>query len=217
MQGSACKGVERTGASFIEIFFDSVPKAFLDDVVLGVFEAYQEAHDETRDRYDPPEAHDLVPYLRRAKVERAMRAAAEKHGLVATVEQNAAENCFHTRIMSKRVVITESVVPTPATLVRSAEFRKTYARSNQLVLPGFESAPPLPDAPIYAIILHGPDRKIPSLPAFIKVAFPNAECTGYLGQIDLILKAPQVSTSLEVEQVGDDINIRLRRRTAKEA
>lgn len=169
-----------------ELFLATVPTVFLQDAARGISDAYLAASEECYARYPRAVAHDLTPHVRRAIIERDLLAVARKHpGLGGDDTPNRRGSSFHTLVHAGPIVLTESMVASPDTPVRYAAFRFTYARSSQLSL--FEpSREPDPGAPLYAILLHGPDELKPSRPAFITVRFPLPDCSAYVGRIDLI-------------------------------
>lgn len=168
------------------LFWQEVPRGFLRDAVKCLFRSYEVACDECS-QLPNEEAHDLRPYARRAHFEAGLRDIAGRHrGVVASVHRNKAKNWSHTHIRCGQLVLTESAVEFPAQIVRHAEFRKTYARSNQFLL--FESAvPPSADAPLYCILLHGVSSD-PRVPLFARIVFPLPHCGGYVegSSIDLL-------------------------------
>lgn len=159
------------------VFRKYVPGEFCLAAVKCVNESYEAAFAKCSEWPDP-EAHDLRPHERRAFVETGLRDVAGRYGAVASAQPNCIGNCNHTEIRFGPVILTASFVETPNTVVRSAEFRKTFARSNQLYL--FESpAPPSFDDPLYCILLHGVSDD-PRKPHFIQIRFPTPDCEGYV-------------------------------------
>jgi hypothetical protein len=93
-----------------------------------------------------------------------------------------------------RVVLTQSSVQHPQSIMRSAEFRKSLAANPQLSL-DFGEANVVEDASssfLYAILLHGKDTKERSRPAFAHLVVPSPDCSAYVTRIDLFKAFPSV-------------------------
>lgn len=202
-------------------FDANVPEQFQRDALQEVRRAYADARNElVAAGYPPEEMHDLFPHTVRARVEMYLRGLAPRYlSLVAVAERNRHGNASHTRLQFGNAVwLTASAVESPTTLVREAQFRNEYAGAqtrftldtvdNQLrqIAP---SAPAVPKALLYAILIHGaqdygffkPER---FMPAFIHVVFLNREGDEYLDRIDLIARYPVASASTVVpEEVRD--------------
>ncbi|HVR46918.1 MAG TPA: hypothetical protein VMT95_09850 [Candidatus Binatia bacterium] len=166
---------------------------------------YEEAFDELSLEYDPPEMHDLLPHIRRAKFERDMRLLAGRFGLTGFARRNQRKTSFHTRITAPNMILTASAVATPKTLVRHAEFRQTLARDPQLSL--------LPDADegsgtaYYSLYIHGPlvtpeGLSLPKL-GFAHLVFPDRFLTKYVGRVDLLstYAAERAPVNIPVEEI----------------
>lgn len=166
-------------AELIEIFNRSVPEKFLQHVIKCLFNVYKEAYDDCDINYSSTEAHDLLPYMRRAKFESRLHELATGSGLRATSQLNKARNSHHTTVLADNIALTSSYVPSPFSLVRHAEFRMGYAKLNQLHL--FKKDCVDPNATLYAILLHGDDGVNKNLPAFAHIQFPAADCGSYIG------------------------------------
>ncbi len=194
------------------LFLSHVPAGFLRGSLRLLFNVYRTACAECSERHPPPECHDLLPHFRRALLEAAWRELAGRtEGVDAYTAGNAGRRSFHTVIRSGSVLLTASAVDAPKRLVRPAEFRQTYARSNQLYL--FDHPlPPSPDADLYAILIHGPSDDMFRL-GFAHVVFPAPECDRYLGRIDLFRCLGDVVDGygeLREEVIPDALELRLR-------
>jgi len=168
-------------------FFDAFPDRFLGSLIRLLAHNYKTTHDRCKE-YPHSEAHDLRPHLRRAEIERDVRDLTTRYpDIQADAEANRRGTSFYTLVSSNRIVLTLSAVAHPNILVRRACFRETYAQSSQLEMFTTRREPP-PGAKIYALLLHGPDRKDPSRPAFMHIAFPDARLRKYLHSIDLFAR-----------------------------
>ena len=123
------------------------------------------------------------------------------------------EGSYHTKITAGKVVLTASVVASPQSLVRQAEFRKPYAQSSQYELFGSNKSEPKEGALLYAILLHGADELEPKRPGFMTVAFPNSSCTRYVHAIDLFRRFADIEEAVRTnntEVIGAELLVRLR-------
>jgi hypothetical protein len=199
-------------------FQAAYPDDFLEEAIRAIFSAYKHSTDECKSFYPAQEAHDLRPHVRRAKIETAMRELTyDFPNIKSRVQPNRRKSGYHTQLISNNVIMTVHAVANPSTLVRFAEFRKTYARSAQLGLFEPELPPPPPDAPLYVLLIHGTNGNHLDLPAFLHAVFPSADLKQYLYRID-ILNLPQFGELLSTltpspvgpETIGDDLQIGLR-------
>lgn len=195
-------------------FRDAYPDDFIEDVMRLHASEYRTAYDECALFYPWQEAHDLRPHTRRAKIEAKIRDLANSFpGMYATPEPNATGTSFHTRILSKNVILTVNCVQHPNDIVRHAEFRNTYANAQ---LDMFEpDEPPPPDGYVYAIWIHGASKRNPKRPDFMHIVFPSADCESYICRIDLfaIPRFKSLANELwpaQVETVEDKLDMGLR-------
>jgi hypothetical protein len=146
---------------------------FADKVIRAMTAAYAEAKLECAENYGP-EGGDLYGHLLRAKVERNLHQSfSGVVGVTVRFDLNASRNSRHLVIEIGRLVITESMVDTPWTMVRRAEFRETLAQSAQGDLFASSDDGPI-RSKLYLLIVHGPGGA--SAPAFIDIVPPTANC-----------------------------------------
>gem|GEM_PF-2936862 len=196
------KEAVRTNKELRRVLDESIQPMVQVELVRGLFQAYRDVYDGCRG-YPERLDRDAMGQLRRIQFDTVMKSVAERFGLKVVVAPNEAGNCYHTRIQSGRLVLTASCVPGPKAMVRSAEFRKTYASDLQLTLdhPDFKKDEPDPDSSIYAILLHGvapesekkiltPEQREARLqrPGFARIAFPNRQVTTYVDSIDVMAR-----------------------------
>jgi hypothetical protein len=189
-------------SQLVELFKANFSPRVVLDVGIAVEAAYRDAAQEVFDNFPGEEAHDLYPILRRSMVERNIRTKLTRHKeLTLLTEQNAAANCFHTRIQAGSVILTISAVERPSEPPRAAEFRTTLAEESQLDL--FSKAQqPDPESGdfLYAILLHGPlGAGILRAPAFLHVGFPDNAANSYVERINLLDHYPVLSSSVKFE------------------
>jgi hypothetical protein len=183
------------------MLFENAPSQLFERCLKAIFAAHKLAHDECGTGYERTEAENLIPYMRRAKVEGLIRAAAGMvRGVTTSVVKSTNSNWNHTEIRSGCVVVTASAVQTPCALVDPAEFRTTLARSSQGVLwPEFDDEPE-PDAVLYAMLLHGKsrwaskedDERYGHLPGSVYLAIPAPDFASYVHEINLFDRFPAV-------------------------
>jgi hypothetical protein len=151
------------------------------------------------------EVHDLAPHCIRACLERALRARGRQYEAKVSAKRNRKGTAFHSVVTFGPVLITASRVATPETIVRRAEFRKTYAMSQQLDL--FDPQPhPDPFRYLYALLIYGPDPSKRYPIGFAEIVFPLSNGLGYADErINLCAKFPEVIEQLDtpVEQIED--------------
>ena len=176
----------RTVRQHRDIFDEYVAQAFLHNTCKMVIEAYENAFEDCESRFDRPEAHDALPILRRALIEQNWRALANRfQGIRGTARTNKTESNYHTRISAGPVILTESAVDSPSAIVRQAGFRLSYAGAEQQLVLG-NLVDSTQGSNLFAILIHGAHPKNPSLPGFIHIVFPAADCNSYIDRINLL-------------------------------
>jgi len=205
----------------VGLFDAEVTDAVLRSIGRAVLQGYQEAFRYCQENFSRGETHDVLPQLRRAAVERNVRSVLVRYAPRVKVAPrlNKTHNAWHNEIAAGRVVMTVNAVTNPGDMVRDAEFRCQYARDCQGNLFGTEGEEPAPDAPLFAVLLHGPEPKqrgaVPGplvqsvgvdgepvtgvarrrmdRPAFFQVAFPDKDLARYIGDpIDLLRRFPDL-------------------------
>lgn len=195
------------------LFHESIEDSLLEGCVRVVFTGYRTVRQVCVEMFGStgsPESHDALPHIRRGLIEQDLRATADRHdGVSAGVALNKGDNCNHTEIVSGRVLMTQSAVKSHTEIVRLARFRQGYAEAYQLGLgldgESVERDKPQPDAPLYAIIIHGPNPENLSLPAFVHVVFPSRDCSHYVDRIDLLERFSDLAAALrsDVETIPE--------------
>lgn len=213
--------------SVLELFEESVPKPFLEDVLTAVFDCYAAANERCESLFEGPEAVNLRPFVRRGLIEQSLREIAGKYsGIAATSERGIIGEkgqtswWYHTLVRCGPVAFTQNAVGDPNELVRPSLFREGYAASNrQLLLFPMEEAgddghrlATMQGVKLYGILLHGQSADV-ELPGFAVVRFPNYKYDGYLtGQVNLFDRFPAVvanrtkmlmNSSADMEQVNE--------------
>lgn len=195
-------------------FRDAYGDDFIEDVMRLHASEYRTAYDECEMFYPWQEAHDLRPHTRRAKIEAKIRDLANTYpGIAATPESNATGTSYHTRIVSKNVILTVNCVQHPNDIVRYAEFRNGYANAQMNLYEPDE--PPPSNGYLYAIWIHGASKRNPKRPDFMHIVFPDADCESYVCRINLfdIPRFRSLANELwpaQIEAVEDKLDMGLR-------
>lgn len=184
---------------YVAFFLAELPEIVLRAICRYLLSAYKEAED-TCLCFPRQPGHDLRPIFRRAAVERNVFNLNERYpGISVTYVLNDANNCYHAVIRSGRTFLTVSCVDTPNQVVRTAVFRNTYSAQQDLFL---SNEPPPSDNDLYAILLHGHTKDDPTYPSFMRIVFPNNDCTAYLpDHIDLIHRFSEIREQVPVVDI----------------
>jgi hypothetical protein len=191
----------------LELFRDHMPRGFLREMLVTVYDCYGDAYDHCQSLFEKPEATNIRPLHRRQLIEQSLRKAATGFsGVTATAEKGlVGENgqvgwWYHTLIRCGPIALTQNTVGNLNELARPSIFRQIYAAANPqlLLFSTDESEPskqsqPLPDGVrLYGMLLHGRSDRAP-LPGFAAIRFPNHDYDGYLpGSIDLFREFPDI-------------------------
>lgn len=180
---------------------EAFPKGFYQDAVRCLFQSYRTAKDES-DKYELPEFRVEWPSRRRSEIESNFRTLANRYPAVAAEAlPNSNGSAHHTRLSSNNVFLTISSVRTPGNIVRPAGFRQEYAVSNQFELFTPATPPPPEDHYLYAVLLHGPDRRLngrkyAERPGFAHLAVPDKDCERYVARLNLFAAYPALIEEL---------------------
>ena len=191
------------------IFRESVPSGFLENTVRVLCDCYVQAYQECG-KFPKWERHDIRSHHRRALFEWQWRdLAQEYHELSAGPVANARKTAFHTEINCGKIILVESFVDNPFTIVCPALFRETLTMMYQ---PLFNEQEEPVEESLFAILLHGAaDARTP---AFAHVVFPRRDGEGYHeNRVDLFAWFSEIvasKTSFQEELVADEIEPELR-------
>jgi hypothetical protein len=180
-------------------FFDrNVPNEIQKSVLRLILEEYASSSRYCFRHFSAPQAKDLSGVFRRAKIEENLSGVAErfKEHVSAAVEYYDGKTGSYNELTCGQVKITQSCVIDRDELPRQAKFRMTLAENGQLSLfANHDETAPKPNF-LYAILTHGVDVNSPkrSWPAFVKIQFPNSDCTQYVDEgINLLTRFPEVA------------------------
>lgn len=193
-----------------------LPDTFLERLLRAVFTAHQVAFEDVRSEYAASEATNLLPYVRRAKLEGYIRDAAERSGIAATAVRSPGSGWFHTELRNGPIILTASSVQTPCGLVDPSEFRLSLAEDNPLYLWDEPGDTPTDVPPLYTLLLHSRSAwaapqdqdKYGSLPGSAYLAFPAAGLETYLHEINLFERFPAVMEAYMPQEWDTDAKIR---------
>ena len=176
----------RTVRQHREIFDNYVTPAFMHDTCKMVIGAYKQAFEYCESLFALQEAHDALPIVRRGLIEQNWRALANRsQGIKGTARTNKKRTNYHTHISAGPVILTESTVDSPSTIVKQADFRLSYAGAEQQLVLG-DLVDSTQGSHLFAILLHGAHPKERTLPGFIHIVFPAADCNSYIDRINLL-------------------------------
>lgn len=186
-----------------DLFWDSVPRAYLARLLRGMVSLYPQSHDDVFSRRDFPWAVNLLPFERRADVQQLMLDVAEffagEVNGVATRGETQTNWWYYARVISGSVILTSSSAPHPDHPVRFSEARYQYSRHTYKQRSlfdedngGIEIAGP-DDCNLYGIMLHGHNGHYNDL-GFATIRFPTPDLKGYYAeQIDLFKEFPDIA------------------------
>jgi hypothetical protein len=177
-----------------------LPDRFLISAMKVAFLARRQTHEHCAAEFADEEYHNVAPYYLRAKAEGLIRNTA------ALFPQFSAEvlNCSgwrHTEITSGPIRFTVHAVESPCAVVDKAQYRQSLAESQTSF---FDPTVYVPDAKLYALLLHGPyvgrdwkdERQYRYLPGSMYLAFPEFALKGYAHKINLFDRYPKALDSL---------------------
>ena len=192
------------------VFREAVPLEFLENTVQILCDCYVQAYQDCL-KYPKSERHDLRPHVRRGLFEWQWREHAQSYEeLSADPIGNVRKTAFHTEIKCGPIILVESFVDTPTTIVRPALFRETLTMRYQ---PLFREQDEQVEESLFAILLHGAaDARTP---AFAHIAFPLRDEKGYHeNRVDLFAWFSEIvasKSSFQEELVADEIEPELRK------
>jgi len=197
-----------------EMFNDLVSDRIQRQIAIAVVSQYKRAYRDCYENCEREEAHDLLPHLRRAYIEGVMPDLAERvEGYTTITKKNKAENCWHRSILGDRIRLTQSKVEQREILPRNAEFRKGYARSNQMFFDFMnenEVSEIDSEEPLYAIIAHMPAENDKGAPEFVDILFPDKDYKEIVGRIKLLDKFPgTIPETIQEEAIPEKAEIKL--------
>lgn len=168
---------------FRRIFDEDANHAFLAEIPGAMFKWYEDAAKLVKKGLTRASFRDAYGHVRRGYVEDGLMELAIKHGVDCVRQSNVNQTSSHIMLKMGRVILTASAVDGPTDLVMLADFRQTYARSNQMTFLPEEEVLEFREGIdyIYAILLHGPMVNDPTTPRFAMIQFPNSDCSDYLG------------------------------------
>jgi hypothetical protein len=144
----------------------------------------------------------LRGHVRRADIEVDLRNVAAKYvGTEANPEPNRTHSTYHSVVIVGAVKLTQSKLPNPKRMVKPSAFREEYAADSDQYLLAFMGKRTKKKVVsmgerdyLFAVLIHGCSRQNKARPYFVRFAFPNKECTQWIGQIDLMKRFDDVVT-----------------------
>ncbi len=177
------------------VFDIAVPRRLQYSLTKSVLENYRQSSRYCSRYFAPAQARDLSGHFCRAKIEDEMVGIAALFPMVSVTIKSYENNTgSYNEITCGIVKLTQSRILNPNDVPRNASFRATLAANGQYSLFGSESDSASAQY-LYSILTHVVDvnSEKRSWPAFIKIQFPNATCTGYVDDgIDLLARFPDL-------------------------
>jgi len=168
-------------------------------LLQAVFQSYAVAHADSRARFTPRQYENIVGYEVRCQLEDALGGIAERAtGVSASEERAPGAKWNRTQLRVGPLLLVENAVETPCALVKSAAFRQTLARTNELSL--FDNSDEHAGGLLYVALLHSrSDWRDPAerqkwrhLPGSAYLAVPDPDVRVYLHEINLFDRFPDV-------------------------
>ncbi len=160
-------------------------------MMLAVGDAYRTTPEHCKRNYDPPDRHDMIGHVRRARVHEAVRGVAERYSLDYRDIPNMNGSCYFLSIISGEIRLICCLVATQKSMVRPAKIRKFLAAQNfdgQGRLPFMqEDDPDVPPTRLehLAVLIHAPAGRHKDQAAFVDIVIPNRKFTEYLQRVEL--------------------------------
>lgn len=200
-----------TAPDVIALLRNEVPRQLLEQMVRTVVAGHRSvANPELVLRnVTGRSSRDLAPHIRRCLIDSRLIATAGLHGAKARAERHKGGQ-HYALIESGRFIFTVHYVRSINTVVRRAKHRETLALVNQHDL--FEQVPERPNAPIYAVLLHGTGGE-QGRPGFVALRFPDHEFKSYYGApYDLLAEFPSAITAaaFPMEEIADQAAVALK-------
>ena len=171
--------------------------------VGAIFQAYDVTAAYCSAEFDDAEETNLAPFYRRAKLEGAMRSAAQLVPAAETVvvgpDDSDGNWWRHTEVRVGGLVFTACSVQKPCGRIEGAEFRSRLAMLNEDPRLAFNDVDLSPEREgiedrAYGVVLHSrchyfagvDERDRRRLPGSIYLAFPTADLSSYRHEVDLL-------------------------------
>lgn len=192
------------------ITMENLPLNFLEEIISGINWSYQES--DSRVKNDKAlgqlEANYMRGHHRWSLSHKKFQEAAQLADLPVDISENSTKSHSYALVKTGDFALTVSHVDSPQTLPQSAKFRSQHADINQFLpqLLLFKQNSKPRKGIFYAMILHGATYEEQNLP-FIRVAFPNEECKGYVANFDIydLLEAKVRIQESQVKDISDTI------------
>ena len=176
-------------------FLRDVPRVFLEDCLVGLFEDYLSSAEFCSDRFEVTEAVNVLPFFRRGMIEARLRENAAKHAAMKCVcEPDESGFWNHTVLTVGDCMITQSTARHAGAPIRSSQARLAYSEpDNQKYLhDSFKPVTPSRKGFVYGILAHGREPREKFFPAFAHFVFPRRNLDGFHPRpIDLFAMFPE--------------------------
>ena len=181
-----------------ESFFRrNVPPSMLSAMLRVVFDGCIAAYDLDKREFASAYFKDMLPTLRRGKVDPALLGLTKLAPGFSTILRETPARTHYTEILSKHVVITARSRSKHVFNVDLSRYGEMLARSKrQMPLP-FENEPRFdPKTGLYALLVYG-GRHRQRLPSEARIVFPMANGEFMPDEIDLLREFPDIVSSYQ--------------------
>jgi hypothetical protein len=193
---------------------EHLPVRFLSGAIRSIFEARKESHRYCKAEFAETEYTNVSPFHMRGKSEGLVRGVAELDPRF-DIEVVQCSGWNHTEMTAGPIRLTVHAVEYPCAMVDRAEYRKSLAESQESF---FKPEGMIPDAKLYALLLHGPYRgrsrkeefQYRYLPGSIYLAFPEVALRKYAHTINLFERFPSLLESLLPKEWDSEAQIAYR-------
>ncbi len=179
---------------------ESLGNEFLKKALTGIYVAFAAAHEFCQANYPEPERKNLEPLVRRANVEKNLKATVDMMPeLSVSNVKPAGTPWFHIEILGASVILTTSAVRYPGGPVNSATFREVNA-SPQLRFEELEGPHANEAGRCYAVLTYSSyissdldeQRMYGHLPGSVHIGVPSPDLRKYLYLDNLMTRFPDI-------------------------
>jgi hypothetical protein len=177
-----------------DIIKSEIPIGFFHEWLPSLNLAYKDASNIVKSNCEPPEAHNMLPYLYNAKAEEHLRRIASKYPCF-RIDQAQLENGYNIVILrTDSMIITQKSIQSPGSMIDPSPTRKTLALGNarycnDYSMPLFAIDSMTSDKGsnrIYGILTHNRASVFSSDSApFANIAYPDPSFKYYIENVDI--------------------------------
>lgn len=191
-----------------------------------LFAQYKLTYEYWRERYPLPIGRNYLGVSRQVNIETQLLSMGGLYSIMSIeATANRTKSAYYILATFNKIRLTQSSVKDPKRIVRRSRFRESLAAQSLAVDPqmrlafyGYENVIDI-SKPLFAMLIHGPDRRDASRPAFAYIVFPDNTYRVYAHVINLFerfqtlvreLTAPPTSEEQEETPLSVDPSKRRR-------